>query len=180
MRLSATVGSGGCGMSFAGCGEGCLLLLTLLWWCGRPARRELVQPAWPRLSGCSSIWQLDCGGKSVGGRQRRLLLMNNLIPTVRNRQAKRVVARMAERLPQLVRRLGVTADRLAVSALLGLVAVYRLLLSPLLGRHCRFEPTCSRYFADAVQKYGAVRGTIKGIGRICRCHPWQPGGHDPP
>ena len=87
---------------------------------------------------------------------------------------------MADRLLQLLRGLAATADWLAVSALLGLVAAYRLLLSPLLGRHCRFEPTCSRYFADAVRKYGAIRGAVKGIGRICRCHPWKPGGHDPP
>ena len=81
---------------------------------------------------------------------------------------------MADSLLQLARGLAATADRLAVLALLGLVAAYRLLLSPLLGRHCRFEPTCSRYFADAVRKYGAIRGTVKGVG------PWQPGGHDPP
>lgn len=87
---------------------------------------------------------------------------------------------MADSLLQLARGLAATADRLAVLALLGLVAAYRLLLSPLLGGHCRFEPTCSRYFADAVRKYGAIRGTVKGVGRICRCHPWQPGGHDPP
>ena len=87
---------------------------------------------------------------------------------------------MADSLLQLVRRMAATADRLAVLVLLGMVAAYRLMLSPLLGRHCRFEPSCSRYFADAVRKHGAIRGTAKGIGRICRCHPWHPGGHDPP
>ncbi len=81
---------------------------------------------------------------------------------------------------QLVRGLIAGLDRLASAVLLGLVAAYRLLLSPLLGRHCRFEPTCSRYFAEAVKKHGAFRGGIKGLGRICRCHPWHPGGHDPP
>ncbi len=81
---------------------------------------------------------------------------------------------------QLVRGGVAVADRLAVSVLLGLVAGYRLLLSPLLGRHCRFQPSCSRYFAAAVRKYGAVRGVLKGLGRICRCHPWHPGGYDPP
>jgi putative membrane protein insertion efficiency factor len=87
---------------------------------------------------------------------------------------------MADSLLQLVRGMAATADRLAVLVLLGMVAAYRLMLSPLLGRHCRFEPSCSRYFADAVRKHGAIRGTAKGIGRICRCHPWHPGGHDPP
>jgi putative membrane protein insertion efficiency factor len=58
--------------------------------------------------------------------------------------------------------------------------VYQLTLSPLIGRHCRFEPTCSAYFIQAVEKYGAVRGAWRGIKRIGRCHPFQPGGYDPP
>lgn len=60
------------------------------------------------------------------------------------------------------------------------VRLYQLLLSPLLGRHCRFTPTCSEYFIQAVKKYGAVRGAARGLLRICRCHPFHPGGHDPP
>ena len=64
--------------------------------------------------------------------------------------------------------------------LIGTVRLYRLLLSPLLGRHCRFEPTCSVYFIGSVRKYGAIRGSWRGIRRICRCHPWHPGGYDPP
>ncbi len=61
-----------------------------------------------------------------------------------------------------------------------LVRCYQWTLSPLIGQHCRFTPTCSNYFIGAVQKYGAVRGAIKGIGRILRCHPFCPGGYDPP
>ena len=61
-----------------------------------------------------------------------------------------------------------------------LVRVYKWTLSPLVGRECRFHPTCSNYFIGAVQKYGAVRGSVKGIWRICRCHPWNAGGYDPP
>ena len=64
--------------------------------------------------------------------------------------------------------------------LIGLVRVYRWLISPMLGRHCRFEPTCSQYFIEAVRKYGAVRGSLRGIWRIVRCNPWTPGGYDPP
>ena len=64
--------------------------------------------------------------------------------------------------------------------LIGLAGLYRRLLSPLIGRHCRFEPSCSVYFIESLRKYGAVRGTLRGILRICRCHPWHPGGHDPP
>lgn len=64
--------------------------------------------------------------------------------------------------------------------LIGMVRLYQIFLSPLFGQQCRFHPTCSRYFIQAVQKYGAVRGSLKGIWRICRCHPFNPGGYDPP
>ena len=66
---------------------------------------------------------------------------------------------------------------------LGLIAMarlYQLTFSPLLGQHCRYWPTCSNYFIEAVRKYGALRGSIRGILRVCRCHPWHPGGYDPP
>lgn len=76
--------------------------------------------------------------------------------------------------------LGRFIDRLATAVLVGLVSVYKVTLSPLLGRHCRFQPTCSAYFKAAVEKYGAVRGGLRGLARICRCHPWSPGGYDPP
>lgn len=64
--------------------------------------------------------------------------------------------------------------------LIGLVRMYQWTLSPLVGRECRFTPTCSQYFIEAVRKYGAVRGSWRGVLRICRCHPWHPGGYDPP
>ncbi len=64
--------------------------------------------------------------------------------------------------------------------LIGLVRIYQWTISPLLGRRCRFEPSCSEYFIGAVRKYGAVRGSLRGIWRVCRCHPWNPGGYDPP
>ncbi|NBW97763.1 MAG: membrane protein insertion efficiency factor YidD [Planctomycetia bacterium] len=79
-----------------------------------------------------------------------------------------------------LRILGRFIDRLATAVLVGLVSVYKVTLSPLLGRHCRFQPTCSAYFKAAVEKYGAVRGGLRGLARICRCHPWSPGGYDPP
>lgn len=71
-------------------------------------------------------------------------------------------------------------DRLLAAVLLGAVAVYARAISPLLGRTCRFRPTCSEYFRIAVERDGGVRGTVRGIARICRCHPWHPGGDDPP
>ncbi|HKD37415.1 MAG TPA: membrane protein insertion efficiency factor YidD [Pirellulales bacterium] len=64
--------------------------------------------------------------------------------------------------------------------LIGLVRIYQWTLSPIIGRQCRFQPTCSNYFIGAVQKYGAIRGTVKGIARILRCNPFCQGGWDPP
>lgn len=64
--------------------------------------------------------------------------------------------------------------------LIGLVRLYQILLSPIFGRQCRFEPTCSNYFIATVKKHGAVVGSWRGIRRICRCHPFHPGGYDPP
>ena len=60
------------------------------------------------------------------------------------------------------------------------VRAYQVVLSPVLGRHCRFTPTCSQYFILAVRKHGAVRGAARGLLRICRCNPFHPGGYDPP
>lgn len=68
---------------------------------------------------------------------------------------------------------------LAVRGLLGLIAFYRLLLSPLLGGRCRFHPTCSRYAMDAIIQWGALRGILVAGKRICKCHPFHPGGYDP-
>ena len=73
-----------------------------------------------------------------------------------------------------------SCDRLATAMLVGMVIVYKVTLSPLLGRHCRFTPTCSSYFRQAVEQYRALRGTLKGIARIGRYHPWHPGGEDLP
>ena len=60
------------------------------------------------------------------------------------------------------------------------VRAYQLLISPWFGPVCRYDPSCSNYMLQAVRKYGVLRGTAKGIARICRCHPFRPGGFDPP
>jgi hypothetical protein len=60
-----------------------------------------------------------------------------------------------------------------------LVRLYQVSLSPLLGRQCRFSPTCSEYFIQAVRAHGAVRGAIMGIWRVLRCNPFGKGGYDP-
>ena len=69
--------------------------------------------------------------------------------------------------------------RLPQKLLIVLVKAYRLLLSPWLGSACRFEPTCSTYSLQALQQYGAVRGTYLTLHRLVRCQPWCDGGHDP-
>ena len=55
---------------------------------------------------------------------------------------------------------------------------YQLLLSPLLGQKCRFYPTCSNYAIEALRVHGAARGSLLAARRVCRCHPWNPGGVD--
>ena len=62
---------------------------------------------------------------------------------------------------------------------LDLLAVYKAIVSPFLPPACRFEPTCSEYTKQAVEKYGAVKGTWMGVKRILRCQPFCKGGHDP-
>ncbi len=75
---------------------------------------------------------------------------------------------------------GRSGSRLGTALLVGMVLVYQRTISPLLGRHCRYTPSCSHYFRQAVERYGPIRGSFKGLARIARCHPWSPGGHDPP
>lgn len=70
-------------------------------------------------------------------------------------------------------------NNLARRALIGLVRGYRLLLSPWLGSSCRFEPTCSAYALEALQRHGAAAGSALAVGRVARCHPFCAGGHDP-
>lgn len=70
--------------------------------------------------------------------------------------------------------------RAPAALLIGLVRLYQVLLSPILGGQCRFYPSCSEYSIQAVRKYGAVRGGLKGVARVLRCHPFHRGGFDPP
>ena len=63
--------------------------------------------------------------------------------------------------------------------LLALLGFYRYAISPMLGRNCRFYPSCSAYAAEAVERHGALRGSWLAARRICRCHPFHPGGYDP-
>ena len=66
------------------------------------------------------------------------------------------------------------------AALLLSIRFYQLTVSRLFGSACRFEPSCSRYTATCIERFGALRGSWLGIKRIGRCHPLHPGGFDPP
>ncbi|WP_435017598.1 membrane protein insertion efficiency factor YidD [Tundrisphaera sp. TA3] len=70
--------------------------------------------------------------------------------------------------------------RILAAPILASLWVYQRTLSPLLGPRCRFEPSCSRYMAGAIRKDGLGRGVGRGLARLARCHPWHPGGFDPP
>ena len=61
----------------------------------------------------------------------------------------------------------------------GALRAYKLTLSPLIGRQCRFLPTCSEYAAQALILHGPVRGSWLAARRLCRCHPWGSAGYDP-
>jgi putative membrane protein insertion efficiency factor len=60
-----------------------------------------------------------------------------------------------------------------------LIVLYRVVLAPLVGGTCRFQPTCSQYAIDAITKYGPIAGGWKALRRIGRCHPWGGKGYDP-
>ena len=60
-----------------------------------------------------------------------------------------------------------------------MIKLYQYGISPYLGCHCRFYPSCSCYNYEAIEKYGFLRGSYLGVCRILRCHPWNPGGYDP-
>jgi putative membrane protein insertion efficiency factor len=64
------------------------------------------------------------------------------------------------------------------SLVLAPIRFYQRLISPALPRRCRYEPTCSTYAVQAIQRYGILRGLVLGCWRLLRCNPWSPGGFD--
>ncbi|MGH7272037.1 MAG: membrane protein insertion efficiency factor YidD [Polyangiaceae bacterium] len=71
------------------------------------------------------------------------------------------------------------ASALAI-ILIAIIRAYQNTLSRLLGSRCRFEPSCSRYALACIENRGALRGSLLSIVRLCKCHPFHPGGFDPP
>ena len=70
-------------------------------------------------------------------------------------------------------------SRVLAKPFIGIVRLYRVAISPLLGMNCRYQPTCSSYAIEALQRYGVLRGGWLAIRRIARCHPWGGSGYDP-
>lgn len=68
--------------------------------------------------------------------------------------------------------------KMAKYLLTKLIRLYQLTLSQVLGQHCRFYPSCSSYAIEAIEEHGAVKGSVLAINRLCRCHPFHPGGVD--
>lgn len=64
-------------------------------------------------------------------------------------------------------------------AIILLIYCYRTCLSPFLGQHCRFHPSCSAYAIESIENYGPLKGGWLAICRLGKCHPWHAGGHDP-
>lgn len=70
-------------------------------------------------------------------------------------------------------------EALVRGLLLAAIRLYQLLLSPLLGGNCRYQPTCSVYAQEAIRRHGAISGGVLALRRIARCHPWGDSGYDP-
>jgi len=62
---------------------------------------------------------------------------------------------------------------------IGIIRLYQKAISPFFPPSCRFYPTCSEYTLQAIEKYGLIRGSVKGLTRLSKCHPFHPGGYDP-
>ncbi|MCR6653153.1 MAG: membrane protein insertion efficiency factor YidD [Cellvibrionaceae bacterium] len=72
-----------------------------------------------------------------------------------------------------------TINRLSARLLIAPIRCYQYLLSPWLGHHCRFQPTCSHYAIEALEYHGSLKGMFLTLRRLGKCHPWHSGGYDP-
>lgn len=71
-------------------------------------------------------------------------------------------------------------SRLIAAPMIGLIRLYQMTLSPMIGGHCRFQPTCSRYALEAYRTLNPIRATWLTVRRLLRCHPMGSSGWDPP
>ncbi len=69
--------------------------------------------------------------------------------------------------------------KILTAPLIILIQAYRYLLSPLLGSHCRYTPSCSQYSIEAIESHGVIKGLWLALKRVGSCHPWHEGGYDP-
>jgi uncharacterized protein len=69
--------------------------------------------------------------------------------------------------------------RLVQAVVLAPIRIYQRVISPVIPRRCKYEPTCSRYAVEAIREYGILRGLLLGVWRLLRCNPWSHGGYDP-
>ena len=69
--------------------------------------------------------------------------------------------------------------KILTAPLIVLIKVYRYLLSPVIGTHCRYTPSCSQYALEALESHGLLRGSWLAVKRVVSCHPWHAGGYDP-
>ena len=72
-----------------------------------------------------------------------------------------------------------SAEKVLITVIVGFISLYKLLLSPWLGRACRFNPSCSEYTQQAIIQHGIVKGSYLSMMRIVKCHPWGGSGEDP-
>lgn len=70
--------------------------------------------------------------------------------------------------------------RLVAAVVIAPIRFYQIAISPMIGPNCRFTPTCSQYAIESIRKHGTIIGLQRAVFRIARCHPWNPGGYDPP
>ena len=75
--------------------------------------------------------------------------------------------------------MNISVNTAVKQALIGMLRVYRLVISPLFPPCCRYYPSCSAYAVQAIRRHGPILGGWLALKRIGRCHPWAPGGHDP-
>lgn len=106
--------------------------------------------------------------------------MNPLIEATAFEDVKLHSGKWKNHLTDLCRRGLVYFKKFPSRCLVGVIRAYQMFLSPFWGPCCRFYPSCSVYWIESIQRYGMIRGILKGISRICRCHPLHPGGYDPP